>query len=781
MHKSRSGRTRLIGAALVALGAVVVVPTNVTPVAAAPTLHVAVGGRGTTCTAAAPCGSIEQAVLLAGPGQEIVVGGGTYDDQDLRDPNAGPVRPSGARAVIRPASGATVRLTGRTNIAAARVELRDVSVTGVIAVVEPSVDVVLDGLQIRQGMVQLRGGSGIVLRRSVAADNVDADFVQIGGGDGSNALTNVVVEDNRLTNATDSVPSDALHVDCLQIFGPVRGLRIQRNDMSGCGNATMMIKSNQGVIADTVIERNMLQECYPRTEDCYSHYAIQVNEGSGGQVTNMSIRHNTIDGGIIVQASPELSVTANIISDPTGRDPVNAACSVNVTGNLIQLERDCASRRSSNTIGAPTYVNRAAGDLALAASSLGLEALSSAPFPDQRGTRGACGRAELGAVERCNGATPNPIVTTVPPAPTTVPAGGGGAVPTPTPTAGVVAVPGASGVPGGVAAVLANLTLADGVAPGYATADRCDRFGATPPTVSSANHPTGEAVSNLAIVPASSSGEFCVYRQRAVQLVADVEAYLVAGAGSTIQPMVASRILDTRVSGPVAPGSITRVATGLSGAPAALVNIALVDAASAGYITAGRCDQLVSGPQSRSNGNAVVGRAVSNLALVPLASDGSFCIYSQNSLQFVVDLQAAVTNSGSALRWTPTQRRVLDTRDQGVANPMEVIRVSSGLPAGTPAAVVNLTMVDAPVAGYVAAGPCASMPSSGHATSNANHSTGPASSNLALVQLDPDGGFCVFRQAPVHLVVDVQAGLSSSGSLAVVLTTPTRRIDTRAA
>jgi hypothetical protein len=343
----------------------------------------------------------------------------------------------------------------------------------------------------------------------------------------------------------------------------------------------------------------------------------------------------------------------------------------------------------------------------------------------------------------------------------------------------VIAVPGGADPAAAVAAVIANLALTDAATPGYVTADHCDRLGGTPPTVSSANHPADAAVSNLSIVASTATGAFCVYRQHAVQVIADVEGYLVRNTGSTTTPIAARRVLDTRSTDPVTPNSITRVSTGLTGTQAAIVNIALTDATTPGYITAGRCDQLTPTPQTRSNGNAIPTRAVSNLAIVPLADDGTFCIYSQTRLHLVVDVQATIGANPAGLRWTPTRQRLLDTRPQATPLPNRITRITTGLAPGTPAAIVNIALTDATTPGYITAGPCATLPATGHTTSNANHVTGPATSNLALVTLDPDGNFCIYHQAAVHLVIDLQATLTTTGELGITLTAPTRRLDTR--
>lgn len=64
----------------VAVVAVLAAAFATTPVFAATTYHVQPDGSGTSCTAAAPCGSIQQAVDLAGSGDQILVHAGLYEE-----------------------------------------------------------------------------------------------------------------------------------------------------------------------------------------------------------------------------------------------------------------------------------------------------------------------------------------------------------------------------------------------------------------------------------------------------------------------------------------------------------------------------------------------------------------------------------------------------------------------------------------------------------------------------------------------------------------------------
>ena len=224
-----------------------------------------------------------------------------------------------------------------------------------------------------------------------------------------------------------------------------------------------------------------------------------------------------------------------------------------------------------------------------------------------------------------------------------------------------------SGAPANASAVLTNLAMTDATGAGYITADKCSTLHRGPQANSNGNYVAGSAISNLSVVAIDADGRFCIYNQTAVQLIADVQGYFAppGSGGEEFTPTQPSRKLDTRAGGaaPVAAGSITRVSDAApAGSNAVLVNVAMTDATGAGYIPADKCSVLQPGPQSRSNGNFVVGSAISNLSVVPVDTDGSFCIYNHAPVQLVVDIQGAFATTGSQQFFTMTPNRILDTR-----------------------------------------------------------------------------------------------------------------------
>ena len=352
--------------------------------------------------------------------------------------------------------------------------------------------------------------------------------------------------------------------------------------------------------------------------------------------------------------------------------------------------------------------------------------------------------------------------------------------------------PVASGAPVGATAVLANLTMVGGSDAGYVSAGRCSTMSAGRQSSSNGNHSGTAAVANLAVVALDTDGRFCLANQSAVDLIADrqgwfgpiVDGTALAG-GLAFTRSTPTRVLDTRVGARLAAGSVTRVAAGAAGASAVLVNLTMVDGVGAGYVTADRCSVLTAGPQVRSNGNHVAGVAVSNLSVVPVDADGSFCVFNQTAVHVAIDVQGTFLPTGANRFALSGPTRVLDTRASVRVAAGSVTRVVTGAApdaagaAGASAVLVNLTMVDGVGAGYVTADRCSVLTAGPQVRSNGNHVAGVAVSNLSVVPVDADGSFCVFNQTAVHLAIDLQGMFSPSGDQLLHLTEVGRLLDTR--
>jgi hypothetical protein len=346
-----------------------------------------------------------------------------------------------------------------------------------------------------------------------------------------------------------------------------------------------------------------------------------------------------------------------------------------------------------------------------------------------------------------------------------------------------------TGLPSGAELALTNLTMTEIEdwwlrGSGYITAKPCGSLYDEEQSTSSGNFVESIDVANLAVIPLGSDGTFCIYHSNLIETVVDTQGYFSSTGTLAFTPLDPKRVLDTRQTVRPQNGSITRVETGLPvGTQSALVNLTMTGLSAYdfihGYITADKCSAIVVGPQTKSNGNFNSGIDVSNLSVVSLDSDGSFCIYSEQAVDLVVDIQGSFSASGTTKLSSMSTQRVLDTRasDQPLAN--SITRVNTGAASGSRAALVNLTMTGATKFGYITADKCSSLQSGPQSRSNGNFRPQADVSNLSVVPLDSDGSFCIYAEQGVDLIVDVQGIFSPTGTLRFTPTNPSRVMDTR--
>lgn len=210
-----------------------------------------------------------------------------------------------------------------------------------------------------------------------------------------------------------------------------------------------------------------------------------------------------------------------------------------------------------------------------------------------------------------------------------------------------VQVTGQGGVPSGVSAVVANVTVTDTTAASYLT---IWSGAAAPPATSNLNWAGGETVANRVIVPVSGSGQVSVYNSAgSTDVVIDVDGYLSASAASLYQPTSPVRVCDTRSSALsnqcsgrtlVAGGTLTVQARGVAGVPssasAVVVNVTATDGTAPSFLTI-----FPSGKAPlASDLNFTAGQTVPNLVVVQLSPSGSFQIYNcAGDVDVVVDLE----------------------------------------------------------------------------------------------------------------------------------------------
>ncbi len=324
----------------------------------------------------------------------------------------------------------------------------------------------------------------------------------------------------------------------------------------------------------------------------------------------------------------------------------------------------------------------------------------------------------------------------------------------PVPAGGVVQVQiaGRGAVPVGAKAVVANVTLVNAAAAGFATVFPCG----TLPDASSVNYLalTNEAVANEVIAKLSPAGSICVFTSAQANVLVDVAGYV--PATSDFVSLTPVRLADTRPT-PVGAGAVLEVPiSGRAGVPAdakaVVANVTLVNAAAPGFATVFPCGTV---PDASSvNYLALTNEAVANEVIAKLSPAGSICVFTSAQANVLVDVAGYVPATSDFVSLTPV--RLADTRPTpvGAGAVLEVpISGRAGVPADAKAVVANVTLVNAAAPGFATVFPCGTVPDA--STANYRGATNEAVANEVIAKLSPTGSICVYTHAAANVLVDV--------------------------
>lgn len=183
------------------------------------------------------------------------------------------------------------------------------------------------------------------------------------------------------------------------------------------------------------------------------------------------------------------------------------------------------------------------------------------------------------------------------------------------------------------------------------------------------------------------------------------------------------------------------------------------------------------------------GLTVPNLVTVPVGSDGTVSVFSQNGGHVIVDMLGAYVqrSEASAGRFVPLSApdRIYDSRSGWVLSPASDTTITVPGAGGASAAVLNVTAI-ASGPGFWTVYPTSAQQ---RPTSSNLNSLGlfHVAANQVIVPLDPDGRFDVYSQPGGHLIIDLVGLMTGDGApvsdegLFVPLNRPTRFLDTREA
>ena len=218
-------------------------------------------------------------------------------------------------------------------------------------------------------------------------------------------------------------------------------------------------------------------------------------------------------------------------------------------------------------------------------------------------------------------------------------------------------------VPAEAEAVVANLTVASPLGPGFLIAYPC---GTQPPLASNVNFLAVEDRAGSTMVGLGPAGDLCLLSNVDVHVVVDISAYFEParfGPKTAVQPSAGVRLIDSRNgtggwTTPMAAGEVrsfdpTPTSPGDS-VYAASLNVIATEAAGAGHLRVFPCSgvtPLVSSLNFPASGEAT------NLITVSTGRDGLICVFASVATQVVIDEFATVapevTITGQGLPTAP--------------------------------------------------------------------------------------------------------------------------------
>jgi alpha-tubulin suppressor-like RCC1 family protein len=334
-------------------------------------------------------------------------------------------------------------------------------------------------------------------------------------------------------------------------------------------------------------------------------------------------------------------------------------------------------------------------------------------------------------------------------------------------------VAGRDGVPDDASAVVLNVTVTGAQGAGFVTVWPC---GMDKPNASSLNFVAGQTIPNAVITKVGAGGKVCLSPTAATFLLADINGFY--PAGSSFTPLVPGRLLESRpgattVDGQAqgiglrAAGSVTELqVTGRDGIPAdasaVALNVTVTDAQGGGFVTVWPCG---TDEPNASSLNFVAGQTIANAVITKIGVGGKVCLATTAATHLLADINGFYPAASSYTPVVPA--RLLESRlgattvdglSQGIglraAGSVTELQVSGrgGVPADTPAAVLNLTVTGAQGAGFVTVWPCGTDKPN---ASSLNFSTGQTIANAVITKIGSGGKVCLATTAATHLLADI--------------------------
>lgn len=310
-----------------------------------------------------------------------------------------------------------------------------------------------------------------------------------------------------------------------------------------------------------------------------------------------------------------------------------------------------------------------------------------------------------------------------------------------------IRVSGLAGVPSGTAGAVVRLTATGASAAGYLVTHPCD---VPAPAVSTLSFTAGGTAVGSAVVEVVG-GNVCLTTSTSVRVKLEVLAAQ-ASTGVGVVPVNAARVLDTRTTTRLVPGSTVSLSPATLGVgadtQALTASITIVGPERAGVLSLGFCGQ---GPWT----TPFSAEPVSSFAMTMRVNSAGWCLSSSVPVDVIVDV---VGNwSGASQPATVDPIRVFDSRAAGgpvsAGGTSVPIAGLGGVPGHATTAVLSVTTVAGGSSASVFAGPCGQPHPGGTVIA-----TSPYRINSAVVPVALGGGaVCFWATQPVDVIVDVLA------------------------
>jgi hypothetical protein len=301
------------------------------------------------------------------------------------------------------------------------------------------------------------------------------------------------------------------------------------------------------------------------------------------------------------------------------------------------------------------------------------------------------------------------------------------------------------------------------------------------------------------VAPISTAGEVCFESIGFAPVDVNVNRYGYLASGVTATPeglpfagfverklpgyeaVAPDRLFDTReAGGPIASGNTYRYqVTGLPAeATAIAMNLTATQTSGPGFVSAYPCDAPAVPEVSNVNWTGA-GATVPNFAIVSLGDTGELCFDVLSSTHLIADIAGYFIEGGGSGFATIAPDRLFDTRNLGGPIPSGTsyeFDLTGRIPAGTTAAVVNVTITEPSGPGFATLYPCGQEPPE---ASNVNYLGGETRPNVATVKVPADGRICFFTSATAHVLADLAGAFTPTSDVGLLSGTPFRSFDTR--